>query len=200
MAIAIPTRFLLAVALACSSVASAVIAWSPANAAGVQITVTSYEFTPAVRTVALGMQVTWVFQGSTPHSTVSRQGFWASPLHNGGEIFGETFNGAGSYPYFCQPHESFMQGAIRVRMAVTENASSWTMRWSSWSTTPDNRRFDVQVKRPGSDRWRAFRTDTTAAKTNFDPSTGGTYRFRARTENLAAGSVSKWSPVTKVVA
>ena len=92
-----------------------------------------------------------------------------------------------------------MTGKVQVPLKASGAASDgWTLRWSSLTSTPSNRAFDVQIKKPGSSSWTAFRTDTTSRKAFFNPTRTGSYGFRARTRNVSNGKRSGWSPTRTV--
>ncbi|MDT4940806.1 MAG: hypothetical protein QOJ34_895, partial [Pseudonocardiales bacterium] len=76
----------------------------------------------------------------------------------------------------------------------------WTLTWSSAPSTPAHRAFDVQIKRPGSQTFVAFKTRTAQLQANFNPAKNGKYQFRARTINTSNGKHSDWSsPVTLTI-
>ena len=100
--------FLLAVLLWCSSL----------RAATVVVEMRNNFFSPASVTVNAGDTVTWVQRGAN-HNTVSYDGLWASPILNLNQTFSHTFNAAGTFRYFCTPHESIgMIGTITVQGAA----------------------------------------------------------------------------------
>jgi plastocyanin len=171
---------------------------TPAGAATAAVSIENHSFNPPTVRVAQGDTVTWTQnEPLVQHTSTSDQGFWHSPDLSTGDSYSQTaaFRSAGRYGYHCAIHPD-MTGAVLVPMKASGTASTgWRLRWSSLSTTPANRAFDVQIKRPGSTTWAAFRTDTAARTAFFDPSRTGDYRFRARTRNLGNASHSGWSPV-----
>jgi plastocyanin len=174
---------------------------SPAVAATTGVTIQNFGFHLQVVTIAQGDTVRWTQKDAgTEHTSTSDQGFWHSPKLMLNETYSQTaaFENAGSYPYHCAIHTE-MTGRVRVPMKAGGSASAgWTLRWSSLSSTPTHRAFDVQIKRPGSTSWAAFRTDTKTRHVFFNPAHNGTYSFRARTRNLSNGKRSAWSPVKQV--
>lgn len=84
----------------------------------VEITLSGVTFTPSDVTIAPGTTVRWrnaqaVGHTITPdgHSEWNRQ-----TMTNEGQIFLHTFDAAGTFPYFCEPHLSQgMTGTIRVQ-------------------------------------------------------------------------------------
>ncbi|HSL00756.1 MAG TPA: plastocyanin/azurin family copper-binding protein [Rubrobacteraceae bacterium] len=74
-------------------------------------------FEPANITVEPGTTVTWVQNGSNPHTTTSYDGLWDSGMIEGGSggSFSFTFDEPGTYDYFCIPHEAQgMVGSVTV--------------------------------------------------------------------------------------
>ena len=82
--------------------------------AGQNVTVSMEDnyFSPAQITVEPGTTVTWVQNGSNPHTTTSYDGLWDSGIIAGGsgQAFSYTFTEPGTYTYFCRPHEA--QGMV----------------------------------------------------------------------------------------
>jgi plastocyanin len=172
----------------------------PAAAATVSVSISGFAFGPHSVTAAQGATVRWTNDDSVPHTSTSDHGFWGSPHIASGQQYAQTtaFMNSGTYPYHCMIHPD-MTGRVLVPLKASGSASAgWTLRWSSLSSTPSNRAFDVQIKRPGSSTWAAFRTDTTKRSAAFDPAKHGTYSFRAHTRNLTNGTHSGWSPVRQL--
>jgi plastocyanin len=172
---------------------------SPAEArVAAQVSIHDFSFDPATVTVAQGGTVTWTNNQSSVHTVTSNQGFWDSGDLSFGDTYSQSaaFRNAGSYGYFCMHHPTLMKGTVRVRLKASGSPSNgWTVRWSSASSTPANRDFDVQIKRPGSTSFVSFRSTTTALTAPFDPAKAGKYKFQARTRITSSGKVSDWSPV-----
>ena len=89
-------------------------AYDPANAA------TAY--TPQTMTVAVGTTVTWLNQDTVFHTITSgtsdgklgkADGLFDSGEVQTGESFSQTFDEAGTFPYFCIPHP-WMKGTVEV--------------------------------------------------------------------------------------
>jgi hypothetical protein len=168
---------------------------TPADATTVQVSIMNTAFSPKVVTVAQGDTVTWTNMDGFDHTSTDK-GFWDSGHIASGHLYKQTiaFLNAGSYAYLCTIHQ--MQGTVRVPMKKTgSSGSGWTVRWSSASSTPAGRDFDVRIKRPGSTTFTSFRSATTAFKAFFNPAKTGTYKFEARTRITATGKTSDWSPV-----
>lgn len=76
----------------------------------------SNRFSPENAVVPVGATVVWVNEGGS-HNTVSEDGLWTSGPASGeeGEQFEFTFEEAGEYGYYCNPHRSLgMTGTVRV--------------------------------------------------------------------------------------
>jgi plastocyanin len=167
---------------------------APAGATTTVVSVQNYSFTPAIVTVAMGQTVTWEFHAM--HTTTSNQRFWDSGMRSSGGYV-VTFRDAGTFGYHCSMHSS-MTGRVRVAMTRTgSSANGWRMRWSTRTSTPANRRFDVQYKGIGASTWTWFRKGTARRAGSFDPTRNGSYVLRARTRNVGVGA-SAWSPTTTV--
>jgi plastocyanin len=81
----------------------------------------SLTFSPATVTVAVGSTVRWTNSSSVTHSVTSGTGSSATsgmfdhPL-GPGSTFDFQFTTAGTYPYFCRPHEFMnMKGMVIVQ-------------------------------------------------------------------------------------
>ncbi len=156
-------------------------------------------FSPATVTDQMGNTVLWTW-GSTGHSTTdsSAIGLWDSGVLSSGATFSRTFVHSGTYKYHCSIHVSFgMVGQVRVPVSITSvSATSVTVRWA---TTAPAAGFveDVQVKKPGTTAFVAFKTGTvkTSATTTL---TSGTWAFRARYRDVGVGQTN-FSPAASVV-
>jgi plastocyanin len=178
----------------------------PAQAETVSVRINSYSFQPILALVAQGTTVRWRNEDQDLHNIVSVQGFWRSPDLELGDTYSRTqvFLSAGTYPYVCTRHPGDDEqpgetGAVRVRLKAPSTASGpFTLRWSSLSSTPTNRSFDVEKRAPGSSRWVALKTGTTSRSMSLSPVRTGTWSYRARTNRVIAGVSSGWSPVKSV--
>lgn len=131
----------LVVAVAISLVAYA----QPANATTFNVTVGpsgNLVFDPASVTIHVGDQVTWTW-GSSGHSTTSGSpglpnNIWDSGIHNQGATFSQTFNTAGTFPYYCTPHGGCcgMVGTVMVINSSPTPTPSATPRPSATATPP----------------------------------------------------------------
>lgn len=125
-----------AAAVACSGGAPAPAANAPPAAAGASNTgavkmtdLNKYE--PATLTIAKGGTVTWTNSSTMPHSVTDDPtkavnkadallpdgaAAWDSTILQPGATFSRTFDVAGTYKYFCVPHEALgMLGTITVQ-------------------------------------------------------------------------------------
>lgn len=78
-------------------------------------------FNPDQVTIEPGQTVRWRYAGGPPH-TVTPDGHdeWNSAsLSSDGDTFDHTFEDAGEYPYYCEPHRSQgMVGTIVVEQSM----------------------------------------------------------------------------------
>lgn len=99
--------------------ASATATVSFALKRGVQVTAIGTTFSPENVTVPTGGTVRWVGSGGGPH-TVSQSpgnpaGGWADAALPNGATMDHTFNAAGTFNYFCAPHQAMgMTGRVTV--------------------------------------------------------------------------------------
>ena len=95
-------------------------AGSPGGARGAEtrVSIQTFQFQPGDLTVRAGTRVTWVNQDDIAHTVTSgtpekRDGRFDAPLAAKGATFSQTFDQPGTYPYFCDRHQS-MRGQIHV--------------------------------------------------------------------------------------
>ena len=82
-----------------------------------------FAFTPMQLTVPLGTTVRWVNDDDVFHTVTSTaeleprrpSGLFGHSLSRKGQTFEYTFNKAGTFHYYCQPHADFMFGTVTVR-------------------------------------------------------------------------------------
>jgi plastocyanin len=74
----------------------------------------NFSFAPVTATVPVGSTVTWTNRDDIPHSVVSPEQKFKSPVLDTDEMFSHTFDVAGTYNYYCSIH-SRMTGQIVVR-------------------------------------------------------------------------------------
>ena len=87
----------------------------PSNSTVVKIVANagSNSFSPNPVEVKVGETVTWINDDSGRHTVTSMDGVFNSELMARGQSFSFTFDKAGEYPYFCEPHPS-MVGTVVV--------------------------------------------------------------------------------------
>jgi len=85
-----------------------------ASAAGsLDIAVDNFSFTPATTSVPVGATITWTNHDDVPHSIVSTDHKFKSPVLDSDETFSHRFDAPGAYPYFCSLHPK-MTGTVVV--------------------------------------------------------------------------------------
>ena len=93
---------------------------TPPAAGGNTVTISSNQFSPASITIKKGESVKWVWNGGTHNVTsgtscTSDSKFTSGPPKSSGD-FSQTFDTAGTFDYFCQPHCSGgMTGKVIVQ-------------------------------------------------------------------------------------
>ena len=87
----------------------------PSNSTVVKIVANagSNSFSPNPVEVKVGEPVTWINDDSGRHTLTSKDGIFNSGIMGRGQSFSYTFDKAGEYPYFCEPHPS-MVGTVVV--------------------------------------------------------------------------------------
>jgi plastocyanin len=73
----------------------------------------SNSFSPNPVEVKAGETVTWINDDSRRHTVTSKDGVFDSGMMGKGQSFSFTFDKAGEYPYFCEPHPN-MVGTVVV--------------------------------------------------------------------------------------
>jgi plastocyanin len=79
-----------------------------------EISIQSFQFVPAILTVAPGTAVTWVNRDEEPHNVVSPDRVFRSKAIDGGEKFTTVFDKLGTYNYICAVHPH-MRGTVVVK-------------------------------------------------------------------------------------
>jgi plastocyanin len=92
----------------------------PANAAGQQVMIMGYAFSPANLTVRAGDSITWTNHDQAAHDVAVSSGPAAfhSPLLSTGQSWTFTFTAAGSYAYICSVHPD-----MRAQIVVLAGAA-----------------------------------------------------------------------------
>ncbi|GAB3160013.1 cupredoxin family copper-binding protein [Amycolatopsis stemonae] len=93
---------------------------TPARAAGQQVMMENYAFSPAALTVHVGDTVTWVQHDQAPHdaTTTSAPAAFRSPQLSQGQSWSYTFRTPGTYAYYCSVHPD-MRAAVTVLPVAT---------------------------------------------------------------------------------
>ena len=81
-----------------------------------KVDIKNYAYSPAAITVKVGTKVTWTNQDSVGHTVTTQSGAPAtisSGLVGKGASFSFTFDKAGTYEYYCEPHP-YMKGTVIV--------------------------------------------------------------------------------------
>jgi plastocyanin len=99
--------------LAARPTTRAVVAGAP-PAAGVEVKIDNFTFTPATVTVAVGTEVTWTNRDDIPHTVVTEDKAIKSKPLDTDEKFSYTFTKPGTYSYFCSIHPK-MKGEVVVK-------------------------------------------------------------------------------------
>ena len=73
----------------------------------------SNSFSPNLVEIKVGETVTWINDNSGRHTLTSKDGVFDSGMMGKGQSFSFTFDKAGEYPYFCEPHPN-MVGTVVV--------------------------------------------------------------------------------------
>ena len=73
----------------------------------------SNSFSPNPVEVKVDETVTWINDDSGRHTVTSKDGVFDSGMMGKGQSFSYTFDKAGEYPYFCDPHPN-MVGTVVV--------------------------------------------------------------------------------------
>lgn len=80
------------------------------------ITVKDFRFDPKTATVKVGQEVTWTNEDSANHGITDKGKAFTGPAFGpeaDSKTFSHTYDKPGTYPYFCNIHES-MTGTINV--------------------------------------------------------------------------------------
>ena len=109
-----------ALAVAMLAVAAA-FPGASAQAAGPEVDIDQFTFTPQHVTVKTGTTVTWINDDDVPHTVASSTKFFKSKALDTKDKFSFTFTTPGTYEYFCSLHPH-MTGAIVVEAATGSNA------------------------------------------------------------------------------
>jgi plastocyanin len=84
-----------------------------AGAGAPQVAMDNFSFTPAMTAVPVGSTVTWTNHDDVPHTVVSTERKFKSPVLDTDGQFSHTFDAPGTYKYFCSMHPT-MTGQVVV--------------------------------------------------------------------------------------
>ena len=84
-----------------------------ASAAGHDVGIANFAFSPSSITIAPGDTVTWTNSDSTTHTVTGNNGSWGSGGLANGQTYTHQFNETGDYSYHCSIHSS-MTGIVHV--------------------------------------------------------------------------------------
>ncbi len=106
------TAMLVALLAGRQTTKAAVTAAPPA--AGAEVKIDNFTFTPPTLTVVAGTQVTWTNRDDIPHTVVGDDKTIKSKALDTDEKFTYTFTKPGTYSYFCSIHPK-MKGTVVVQ-------------------------------------------------------------------------------------
>ena len=89
------------------------------------VTIQDFAFGPASVTVNVGDTVTWTNQDDIGHTATADGGQFNTGILNKGQSGSATFDTAGTFTYYCQPHPN-MKGTIVVQAASTGGSDDGT--------------------------------------------------------------------------
>jgi plastocyanin len=94
------------------------------------VSIQDFFFSPANVTVEPGTTVTWVNEGTVPHTVTSDDGQFDSGVLMPGDSYTVMFNGQGTITYHCAIHPS-MRGSVTVGTPPTGSAGGQPMMGQS---------------------------------------------------------------------
>jgi plastocyanin len=116
------TRWIAGAGVAALALASAAIGGTDAAIAQIPaeetVAIQLFQFKPSPVVVKAGAKVTWTNRDQIEHTVTSgapatKDGRFDATLDGSGATFSTTFSERGTYPYFCNRHNS-MVGEVRV--------------------------------------------------------------------------------------
>lgn len=93
-----------AVLIPCAASRTIPTAAGESQPAAVEVNIANFTFSTAVLTVPVGTTVTWINRDDIPHTVVSTDKVFASPVLDTDEKFSHTFTKRGTYAYYCSIH------------------------------------------------------------------------------------------------
>lgn len=160
-------------------------------------------FDPSNVSISRGETVVFDYVGASQHTATDGTGmdlYDSGPVDGGGASTWFTYVAAGRYPFVCTMHAG-MDGTVQVPLRIEPRSGGvhrdYTVTVASDAASAPST-YDLQVKPPGSGRWRWVEKGFAAATQRFRPGDGrGTYRFRARMRVPGIGE-SGWSAVGRL--
>jgi plastocyanin len=176
------------------------------DAATVTVEMRNNVFVPANITIQTGDTVTWVQRGSN-HDTVSYDGLWDSGFLRLNDTFSFKFNNAGSFGYYCTPHEQVgMIGNVTVQAGANQPPTVTLTAPASGATflTTDSITFSATASDNGSVTKVEFfsdgnlvGTDTVSPYSVLATLTAGSHSITAKaTDNAGAATTSAAVTIT----
>ena len=83
-----------------------------AGAAGTEVSIDNFSFTPQTLTVSVGAEVKWINHDDVPHTVVANDQSFKSKALDTDETFSVTFAKPGTYEYFCSVHPKMVAKVI----------------------------------------------------------------------------------------
>jgi hypothetical protein len=163
------------------------------------VSVADFSFAPKNVTIDQGTTGQWSFDGPSQHTVTETD---LSLFDSGAMPAGSTFSfyplAAGIYDYECTIHPTLMTGTVIVPVKAEPLSggvsTEFTITWAA-DHAPSGFAFDVQIRRPGSTRWKPWLILQNQNASGFVPDAGvGTYSFRARYHNTTTDAKSRYSP------
>jgi hypothetical protein len=121
-----------------------------------------------------------------------------------GSSFTQVFLAAGGYAYHCSIHTT-MHGTISVLGVANPRSGGtttvFTINWASGTGVPTGFTEDIQIKRPNSSQFVAWKSAQAAGSKSatFTPDAGtGIYQFRMRLNNVSTGKSTSFSAAIKI--
>ncbi len=99
---------------------------APAAAAAqtVNVDIVDNKFEPNKVTVPVGATVVWTYKGQKPHTVTADDGSFSSGQLGAGGSFKQTFDKAGTFPYFCEFHGGKGSEGMAGSIVVAEQSAA----------------------------------------------------------------------------
>lgn len=164
------------------------------------VTMRDNRFDPVAIRVAQGQGVDFTNFGRVVHDARDGTGLdlFATEILGAPETAGiDPLPGAGDYRYYCTFHPE-MVGRLRVPVTASRAdlpaGGRVTIRWAAVRPSA-GLVFDVQRRRPGTDRFVDWRVGASAAAAAFRPAVRGLWTIRARVREAGGDAAADWSPL-----